>query len=184
MTVPPPWRLERYDSLPSTSDECRARAEAGEPAGLAVLAIRQTAGRGTHGRVWESPPGNLYLSVLLRPPGSVSTASLWQPVSVDCLRAALLPYLPSGRALSIKPPNDILLDGRKMAGVLVEAAGGTTGGIDWVVIGFGANLAAAPQVPDRDTAALGEAAPGPERFAAEVLERLSAAMARFGAEAA
>ncbi|MBX9698204.1 MAG: biotin--[acetyl-CoA-carboxylase] ligase, partial [Acetobacteraceae bacterium] len=67
MSVPAGWRLEIAESLPSTSDALRARAEAGEPGHLALMARVQTAVRGRAGRGWASPPGNLYLSVLLRP---------------------------------------------------------------------------------------------------------------------
>ena len=71
------WRLRCFASLPSTSDHCVSLAATGEPDGLAVLALRQTAGRGSRGRIWESPPGNLYLSVLLRPEGLATEVGRW-----------------------------------------------------------------------------------------------------------
>ena len=71
MTLPPGWRLEVHEALASTSDRVAAAAEAGAPAGLAVLARRQTAGRGRSGRAWASPDGNLFCTLLLRPPGPV-----------------------------------------------------------------------------------------------------------------
>ena len=67
MNPPPAWRLGVYPSLPSTSAFCCERAVAGEAEGLAVLALSQTAGRGSRGRGWTSPPGSLAMSVLLRP---------------------------------------------------------------------------------------------------------------------
>ena len=71
------WRLEVHGELPSTSDTVIARAEAGEPAGLAVLAHVQTKGRGSRGRGWNSPSGNCYLSMLLRPGGRMVGCAGW-----------------------------------------------------------------------------------------------------------
>ena len=79
------WRLETHDRLTSTSDACRQAALAGAPEGLAIRATQQTAGRGTNGRSWASPPGNLYLSLLLRPsipPSPSPSAPL--PLQVHC----------------------------------------------------------------------------------------------------
>ncbi len=73
----PAWRLQIFDALPSTSDLCRSLAAAGEPEGLAVLARRQDKGRGSRGRLWVSAPGNLFLSVLLRPGGAVHESGVW-----------------------------------------------------------------------------------------------------------
>lgn len=146
------WRLELHDSLASTSAVCRAAAEAGAPAGLAVMARTQTAGRGTQGRRWASPPGNLYLSVLLRPAVPAREAPDFAPRVGAALLAALTPLAPA--SLTLKLPNDVLMSGAKLAGVLVEtAASGPT--LDWMVIGIGVNLATAPALSDRETACLG-----------------------------
>src|ERR1700722_459255 len=61
------WRIKTLPNTASTNDDARAAAEAGEPEGLVIQALRQTSGRGRHGRAWESPEGNLYCSILLRP---------------------------------------------------------------------------------------------------------------------
>jgi BirA family biotin operon repressor/biotin-[acetyl-CoA-carboxylase] ligase len=155
------WRLHQFATLPSTQDFCRTRAEAGEPACLAVLAGCQTAGRGTHGRPWQSPPGNLYLSVLLRPAEPARTLMQWSLLAAVALAQTLSRLVPADAALTCKWPNDLLLGGAKLAGVLVEAACAADGTLDWLVIGFGANLAHAPIVPDRPTACLAGAAPAP-----------------------
>ncbi len=168
------WRLSVHEALASTSDLCRARAEAGEPAGLAVLARRQTAGRGTRGREWQSPAGNLFLSVLLRPCTQAPELAQWSLLAAVALADALAPRLPDPRALLLKWPNDVLLHGRKLAGILTEgaAAGGRA---EFVVIGFGVNLAVAPALPDRPTACLAEVAPAPapEAFAPVLLDHLA-----------
>lgn len=169
-----PWRLRVHESLPSTSDLLRTLAEAGEPEGLAVLARRQTAGRGRSGRSWDSPAGNLYLSALLRPSGTPARdLPGWSLLAGVALADALAPLLPDPTRLSLRWPNDLLLDGRaKCAGVLVDAADDGAGGVAWIVVGFGANLASAPDLPDgRPTAALGVAL-APEAVAARVLDSL------------
>ena len=166
------WRLQIHDVLPSTSDLCRTLAADGEPDGLAVLARRQSAGRGSRGRGWTTPPGNLALSVLLRPdlaPRDAAQMSLLAGVAVAETVAEFLPF-PSSPALALKWPNDVLLDGAKLAGILTESHG-TGAVIDWVVLGIGVNLAHAPELPDRRTARLPVPADA-ENFAHILLERL------------
>ena len=179
------WRLRSFEALASTSDLLIQLAVAGEPAGLAVLAARQTVGRGSRGRAWTSTPGSLALSVLLRPPGPASRAGQWALLAAVTLAEALAHHEP-GAALSLKWPNDVLLDGRKLGGILIDstaasveparmpcAPGGSTGdgGLDWLVIGFGANLGAAPDLPDRVVAGLGSGA-APAAVAATLLDRV------------
>ncbi len=152
------WRLRVHESLPSTSGLLVALAEAGEPEGLAVLARRQTAGRGRQGRVWDSQPGNLHASVLLRPALPPRFLPQWSLLAAVALAEALESFLPPGTRdrLRLRWPNDLLLDGAKCAGILVDA--GIAASVDaWVVIGFGANLARAPEVPGRAVACLADA---------------------------
>lgn len=147
------WRLACHDVLPSTSDVCLQKAAEGEPDGLAVLAFRQTGGRGSRGRTWSDPGAGLALSVLLRPdPAELACHAVWAFLAGLAFYDALADGRQSQR-LRIKWPNDILLDGRKMAGILVEAGGGRT---PWVVIGLGANLVSAPVIPGRRLACLSE----------------------------
>ncbi|WP_203075006.1 biotin--[acetyl-CoA-carboxylase] ligase [Falsiroseomonas ponticola] len=173
MTAPPAgWRLRVHESLASTTDPLLRLAAAGEPEGIAVLALRQTAGRGRDGRAWESPAGNLYLSVLLRPGGLARDAGQWALLSAVALHDALAPDVPPGAALAAKWPNDLLLDGAKVAGILTDSAADAEGRIEWIIFGMGANLAVAPAVPGRATACLarpGQPAPEPRAVAARVL---------------
>lgn len=171
---PAAWRLRRYEVLASTSDLCVSLAEAREPEGLAVLALRQTGARGTRGRGWVSPPGALALSVLLRPRGRTADAGQWALLAAVAFAEALARHAPSpetGGAIRLKWPNDLLLDGRKLGGILIEAASGEGGELAWLVIGFGANLGGAPELEEREAAGLGSAA-GPDEAAASLLERL------------
>ncbi len=169
------WRLQVYEALGSTSDLCRTLAIAGEPGPLAILARRQTKGRGTQGREWVSPPGNLFLSVLLRSPEQARDAGQWSLLAGVALAEALRPLLPDPDALRLKWPNDLLLDGAKLAGILVESSATGDGALEWLVIGMGVNLLTAPELPDRRTAALAQVAPPPppEAMARRVLARLS-----------
>lgn len=169
---PPGWRLEVHAALPSTSALLAQRAEAGEAEGLAILAREQTAGRGRAGRAWASPPGNLYLSVLLRPDGPAREAPQWSLLAGLALAEAAAGCLADPAALRLKWPNDLLLHGAKCAGILAESALAPWGGIAWLTLGFGVNLAHAPALPDRPTAVLGGGGP-PDAFAAGLLARLS-----------
>lgn len=159
------WRLSIHESLPSTSTLLTELAGKGEPEGLAILARGQTAGRGTRGRAWESRTGNLHLSVLLRP--AVPLRTMPQAAFV----AALAMQQAAGPGTRVKWPNDLMLDGAKVGGVLTEAAGDAQGGLAWLVFGIGINLAYAPEVPGRAVAALG---PEPvEIFARRLLDAVS-----------
>ena len=167
------WRLQLHAVLPSTSDLCRTLAARGEPAGLAVLAQRQSAGRGSRGRGWTTPAGNLALSVLLRPNLPAREAAQISLLAGVAVAEAVAHFLPDVADLALKWPNDVLLGGAKLAGILIETHG-VDGRLDWLVAGIGVNLAHAPTVPGRATAALAQRrlAPPPEAFAAVLLDRL------------
>lgn len=168
------WRLRRHEALPSTSDLCVQLAEAGEPDGLAVLALRQTRPRATRGRGWVSPAGALALSVLLRPRGRMTEAGQWALLAAVAFAEALTRHAPTpetATAIRLKWPNDLLLNGRKLGGILIDAAAGQDGGLGWLVIGFGANLGAPPELDGREAAGLGGTAT-PDEAAATLLERL------------
>jgi len=103
---------------PSTMDDARAAAEAGEAAGFVAVAEEQTAGRGTRGRSWVSPAGlNLYFTILVRPEAAVlARLSMLTPVALANAVEQVVGLYPR-----IKWPNDLHLHGRKFAGILIEA---------------------------------------------------------------
>jgi BirA family biotin operon repressor/biotin-[acetyl-CoA-carboxylase] ligase len=144
------WRIEQFAEIGSTSTLCVERARAGEPAGLAVLAGRQTEGRGSRGRGWESPDGNLFLSVLLRPDAPVSALGVFPLLAGLAVADAVRTMAPKGRPPMLKWPNDVLIDDAKLAGVLIDAVP-EAGRIAWLVIGMGLNLAAKPAIAERRT---------------------------------
>lgn len=103
-------RVESYESITSTNDRIKQAIEAGEPEGLAVRSLRQTAGYGRQGRAWESPLGGMYQSFLLRPnvsPAQLPTLSLLVGLAVRRAVAGLVPGL-AGR-LQVKWPNDLVV---------------------------------------------------------------------------
>ena len=155
------WRVETYDTLASTSDLCRARAADGEAEGLAVIARSQLGGRGSYGRGWDSPEGNLYISVLLRPDGTPRDGGLWSLLAALALAEAVETFLPAPSSLRLKWPNDLLLNGKKLAGILLDSTADAGGRITSLVIGIGLNIAHAPQIPGRATACLADAGPPP-----------------------
>ncbi len=166
------WRLEVHAAIGSTSDRCTALAEAGEPEGAAVLALQQTSGRGSRGRGWQSPLGNLSLSLLLRPEGQAASLGCWPLLTGVAVADTVRPLLPEPAALTLKWPNDVLLRGRKLAGILIDAALDPDGAVKWLIVGIGANLAVAPELPDRPTASLadeGISPPPPEPFGRALL---------------
>jgi len=143
--APPGWRLRHYESVESTSDLCTVLAQAGEPGRLAVVATRQTHARGSRGRTWQTLAGNLAVSVLMRPSGPAIDAGQWAFLAAVALTEALSP---SGEALRIKWPNDVVLGSAKVGGILIDTALDLAGRLEWLVLGFGANLAVAPDLPD------------------------------------
>lgn len=123
--------LVAYDRVTSTNDVARDLAGRGAGEGTAVLAVEQTAGRGRLGRPWSSPPGGLYLSVVLRPPvATTAWPLLGLAVAVGAADGA---EAAAGVPIALKWPNDLLRDGLKVGGILVEAAEG------YAVAGIGIN---------------------------------------------
>lgn len=147
LQLPPGCRYAFFDDIDTTNGEALRRALAGEQGGLWIWASRQSEGRGRIGRNWSSPVGNLYASVLLRPRCPVDVAvglSLVAGVAVyDAVRALAGERMAEGR-LRLKWPNDLLIDGLKVGGVLLESGRARRAGECAVVIGTGVNLVAHP----------------------------------------
>jgi len=128
-----------YDQVPSTNLEALSRARAGEPGPLWITARAQTAGRGRGGRDWASPPGNLYATLLVRDPAPVACAPQLAFVASLAVADAILSF--DGNApVALKWPNDVLLRGAKIAGILIEGEGAPV----VVAIGIGVNCISHP----------------------------------------
>ena len=132
-------RIEVYDRLPGTNAALRARAADGEDEGLVLIAQAQSAGRGRNGRSFFSPPGGLYMSILLRPTlGARQAVQLTVMAAVAGARAA---EEIAGVPIGIKWVNDLWKDGKKVCGILTEASLDVESGLlDYAVVGPGFNL--------------------------------------------
>ena len=138
------WRHLDLPTAGSTNAEAMALAAAGDPGNLWVTAGEQTAGRGRRGRDWSSPPGNLYASVLLIDPAPVTRLGALPLVAAVAVREAIAACgLPADTRLAIKWPNDILLNGGKCCGMLLESTTLRDGRLA-VVIGCGINIVSYP----------------------------------------
>lgn len=141
-TLPAPFSLLRLDSVGSTNDEARRLALSGAAADLLVVTAReQSAGRGRRGRIWVSPPGNLHCSTLIAIDSLATAAQLGFVAAVALVDAfrTLVPGVP----FACKWPNDVLAEGRKCAGMLLEPVDGA-----WLILGIGVDVAAAPPPGD------------------------------------
>jgi BirA family transcriptional regulator, biotin operon repressor / biotin---[acetyl-CoA-carboxylase] ligase len=140
------FRLLSVDTTESTNDDAFRAAVEGDQGRLWIVAEEQRKGRGRHGRFWMSPPGNLYASLLLVDPCEVALAPQLGFVAGLALHEAVEELIAVGAPrLTLKWPNDLLLDGAKVAGLLLEGHRIGTSGTFAVVIGFGVNVAFAPQ---------------------------------------
>ncbi len=133
------WRIRRVEDVDSTNRMVLDEARAGTPAGLVVVADHQHAGRGRRGRVWSAPPGSsLLVSVLLRPAlraEEVHVVTMGAALAlVDAVRAV------AGVDAALKWPNDLVVGGRKLAGLLAEADLSAAGAVRAVVVGVGCNV--------------------------------------------
>jgi BirA family biotin operon repressor/biotin-[acetyl-CoA-carboxylase] ligase len=133
-------RIIHLDEVTSTNEVAKRHAKDGEAEGLVVVAKRQTQGRGRQGREWVSPEGGLYLSVLLRP--GVDPKELTRLTVYSAVPVARAIEKVTGSNVSLKWPNDIHIEGRKVAGLLVESSS-QQGKIAYAVLGIGINVNAA-----------------------------------------
>lgn len=157
--LPPGYRLRRFDEVDNTSDEAKRQAAQGAPHGTIIVAGRQTAGRGRRGRAWESPEGNLYASLLLRPDYEPQQAAQLSFVTALAVAETVRGILPAKKRVELKWPNDVLVKGRKISGILLESSP-RGGGLDWLVIGCGINIASQPKLASgKATSLMAEGAP-------------------------
>lgn len=138
MTRPAQWDIQTFDTLDSTQSTLKAMAEKGAAEGLVIQAYAQTAGKGRAGNSWISPKGNLYMSLLLKPDCNVQSAGQLAFVMAVAVEDALSSIC--GVRFDLKWPNDVLYQGQKVCGILLE-----TEGSDWLIAGMGVNVEAAPE---------------------------------------
>ena len=138
------FRVERFAALPSTNDAALDRARAGDAGNLWIVADRQTSGRGRRGRVWVSESGNLYATALLIDPCEPMRLAELPFVAVVAAQRAVATQVAGGDGrVKIKWPNDLLVDGAKAAGILLESTR-LPDGRNAVAVGIGINCSRAP----------------------------------------
>ena len=188
MTEPLNWSIATEQSATSTSDLAKRAAANGAPSGQAFLAIEQTAGRGRYGRHWDSQKGGMYLSVLLRPSVPVDQ---WFALSfaaslavLEAVRSHLATHLSSAEMpqTGLKWPNDVIVAGGKISGILLEVEGKA------LIVGSGVNIAPVGRVGSQNIAPIALAdfwpdvahdLPQPYNFATAYLDRLAFWYDRF-----
>lgn len=176
-----------FDVIDSTNAEARRRAEAGEAGPLWITAAVQTAGRGRRGRAWDTRRGNLAATLLTTTDKSPAEAAQVSFLAAFAIRDLACAYVPES-LVRLKWPNDVLVEGRKLSGVLVES-GRMSDGALWLAIGMGVNLAHAPTGTERPATALADhlrrdiaAPPTPQEALAILAPALYAHMDRWTRE--
>ena len=153
---PPPWpegigRVVLAETDTTIAEAARRAAAGAGPAW--ILAGFQTAGRGRRGRAWVSPRGNFHATLLMRPQGGPAMAALRSFTAALALHRALSDLTALPDALALKWPNDVLLNGAKVSGILLESLGAGRG-VDHLAVGIGVNLIAAPDAAQLDPGAV------------------------------
>ncbi|GAA0572398.1 biotin--[acetyl-CoA-carboxylase] ligase [Rhizomicrobium electricum] len=167
------YRLLELEEVDSTNEEARRRAASGEPGPLWITAARQTKGKGRRGRVWTAPVGNLSATLLLRPSRRVVECAQLSFVAALAAADMLALHVPD---VALKWPNDVLVGGRKIAGILLESEAAADGTVAWLAIGIGVNLKAFPddtELPATAVAALGRPAPSPQDALLDLADRFA-----------
>ncbi len=167
--------LQIFETLDSTNEEARRRATNGDVSPVYLMARTQTAGRGRRGRTWVPREGNLFLTYLGATKEKPQKIALLGFAAGLALAEFCDALIGPGKA-RLKWPNDLMLSGRKAAGLLLES-GALRDGRNWFAVGIGFNLAAAPEGVGQETAALSEflggAAPAPEIVALDISSRFA-----------
>lgn len=193
------FRICQIPITDSTNSDAKKAAEAGEPEGLVIQANRQTAGKGRQGRNWESPEGNLYASILLRPKCSPQEAGHYSFIAALAVHDTISSFLPNADT-KLKWPNDVLVNDKKISGILLETelnqkpcnaficdpAGNVPSTpyhsagsepmkpplIEWLIIGIGINILHYPESALYPTTSLSELLANPTQQVQPVLDIL------------
>jgi BirA family transcriptional regulator, biotin operon repressor / biotin---[acetyl-CoA-carboxylase] ligase len=169
--------LKSFGEIDSTNEEARRLAASGHRGPIWITAGRQTAGRGRRGRAWESPTGNLSATLLISPSKPAAECAQLSFVAAIAAADAASSFAPNAD-IKVKWPNDVLANGKKLAGILLESASGSDGALSFLAIGIGMNLAHFPpdtEFPATSLAALGVATP----LSADALTQLASGFAKW-----
>jgi BirA family biotin operon repressor/biotin-[acetyl-CoA-carboxylase] ligase len=172
---PQGYGLKRYEEIDSTNEEARRLAAAGEAGPVWLTALRQIAGRGRRGRPWEMAGGNLAATLLLRPERPQGEWAQLSFVIAIAAADAMAGFAGADARITLKWPNDVLADGKKLAGILLETASGPAPAL---AIGIGVNLVHHPdgtEFPATSLAGLGATVPSAD----DALTALAASFAKW-----
>lgn len=161
--------VEIFEALDSTNEEAKRRAQGGETGPVWIVARTQSAGRGRRGRAWTSRPGNLFTTGLFSldvDPARAAQLSFAAALAVGDVCASVI----DPARVTLKWPNDVLVGGRKVAGILLESGAHPAGGL-WLAVGIGVNLAHHPDDSERPATDL--AAEGGVLSVEDAAERLA-----------
>ncbi|HEY7979425.1 MAG TPA: biotin--[acetyl-CoA-carboxylase] ligase [Rhizomicrobium sp.] len=167
---PQGYARREWTEIDSTNEEARRLAASGERGPIWLRADRQTAGRGRRGRAWDSPAGNLAATLLIAPGKPASECAQLSFVTAIAAADTASSFAPNAE-IKVKWPNDVLANGRKLAGILLESASGGDGALTFLAIGIGMNLAHFPpdtEFPATSLAALGVSVPSPSAALAQL----------------
>ncbi len=160
--------LDIFETLDSTSLEARRHAALGEPGARWFIALRQTAGYGRQGRAWSQAVGDFSGTLSFKPEAAANALGQISFIAALAVASALDEYVDPDK-LSLKWPNDILIEGAKVAGILLEHIDGDSGAL--LAVGIGVNIVSAPTDVAYPTARLvdhTEKAPSPADLAARI----------------
>jgi len=147
---PKDYNLLLFDRIDSTNDEALRLAKSGIKGNFVIVAKAQTNSRGTKGKPWESIIGNLHMSILLQPAVSINRIKELSFLTAIVLREAILEFIDTLKApkadIKLKWPNDVLIEGKKVSGILLEST--NIQGINYVIIGVGVNTHFIPNIPN------------------------------------
>ena len=152
--LPDGYVLHFHEVIDSTNEEAKRLGDKGAPSGALIWARRQLAGRGRRGREWKSPVGNLFLSLLLRPDGPLQETARLTFLAALAMAEAIDMVTARQVVAQCKWPNDLMVDGRKLCGILLESASVSGRDTDYLVIGTGVNIAFHPDDSERPSISL------------------------------
>ena len=158
--LPDAYRLVSFDRIDSTNEAAKRLAGEGAAGGTVVWARQQSAGKARRGRGWVSEPGNLYCSVLMRPNRPAAEAMQMSFVAATAVADTVADVVAESAKVECKWPNDVLVDGRKVAGILLESSARNGLAPDWLVVGVGINVAHHPPDAEFPATSLREAGCG------------------------
>tara|TARA_Y100001970_G_C14259053_1_gene878018 strand:- start:2804 stop:3595 length:792 start_codon:yes stop_codon:yes gene_type:complete len=152
LEIPKSFSVKTLLEVTSTNDIACASAVDGADAGTVIVSLNQTSGRGRRGRVWDSSPGNLFFSIILRPmcaPLVAAQASFVASISVN---ETIRHFIGEQSDVLCKWPNDVLVNKKKIAGILLESqtsgSGKSIAVVDWLIVGIGINVSSVPILPN------------------------------------